>query len=233
MVTLRGTIAAVVAAGTLMTGCTAAEGRGEPEEDRAIALSDSRDGSAFHGTFVDPPIDRPDLTLEDTSGNAFSLSDRPADEVTVVFFGYTHCPDLCPTTMADLAEARRQLPPAVRDLVTVVFVTEDPARDSPAVLREWLDGMDRQFVGLLGGNVETTRALQDLYLPATRTIPTPQQPVIHPEDGHDHPGDYGVDHPGIVYAFGPGGASVIYSGGTTPSQYAEDFARLATENKNP
>jgi len=119
------------------------------------------------------------LTLVGTDGREFSLADRPADEVTVVFFGYTHCPDICPTTMADLAVARRQLPNEVREHVTVVFVSEDPERDTPQALRQWLDQFDSTFIGLLGD------------------------------------------------AFGPADAAVIYTGGFSPRQYAEDFTRLA------
>ncbi len=173
-------------------------------------------------------MQRPDLTLTDTEGRTFSFRDRRAGEVTVVFFGYTHCPDVCPTTMADLAAARRQLPEAVRHKVVVAFVTEDPKRDTPAVLRDWLDGFDPDFVGLRGGNADTQRVLEELYLPESKRIPTPTPAVAHPKDGHKHPGDYGLEHAGIVYAFGPGG-TVIYSGGTSPRQYAEDLARLAAE----
>ncbi|WNB84763.1 SCO family protein [Cellulomonas sp. ATA003] len=144
----------------------------------------------------------------------------------MVFFGYTHCPDLCPTTMADLAAARRQLPQEFRQKVVVAFVTEDPDRDSPAVLRDWLDAMDPEFVGLQGGNQDTAAALRELYLPESSIIPTPSAPVVHPDDGHVHPGDYGVDHPGVVYAFGPE-QTLFYTGGTRPQQYAEDFALLA------
>lgn len=183
--------------------------------------------SAYHGTLLDPPVPRPDLTLRDTGGAPFTFDERPEDEVTVVFLGYTHCPDACPTTMADLAAARRQLPAAIREQVTVAFVTEDPERDSPAVLRDWLDGFDPDFVGLRGGNADTKRMLEELYLPESKCIPAPTPAVVHPEDGHEHPGDYGLEHAGIVYAFGPGG-TVIYSGGTSPRQYAQDLARLAS-----
>ena len=224
--TVGRTAAALALAATVLAGCAATA---ERFSVRSTSEGQEAHQSGLHGTLVDPPIQRPDLTLPDTEGEPFSRSARPADEVTVVFFGYTHCPDLCPTTMADLAEARRQLPPAVRDRVTVVFVSEDPERDAPRVLRARLDGMDRDFVGLIGGNEETRRALKQLYLPPTRQVPTPEQPVIHPQDGHDHTGEYGVDHPGVVYAFGPGGSSVIYTGGTTPAQYAEDFAVLAAQ----
>ncbi|MEJ7704387.1 MAG: SCO family protein [Geodermatophilaceae bacterium] len=115
---------------------------------------------------------RPDLTLLDTAGRPFSLADRPDDEVTVIFFGYTHCPDVCPTTMADLAVAGRQLPPEVREQVTVAFITEDPQRDTPEALRAWLDQFDSSFLGLLGGNEATQAALAELLLPETTRLRT-------------------------------------------------------------
>jgi protein SCO1/2 len=187
-------------------------------------------GSALdlNGTVVDPPLPRPSQRLRDTRGQEFALDDRPADELTVLFFGYTHCPDVCPTTMADLAAARSQLPEEIREDVTVVFVTEDPERDTPRALRTWLDGFDPAFVGLRGGNRKTEAMLEELYLPETARVESPEEPVEHPHGGGDHHehGDYGVDHAGVVYAFGPGGVTVIYSGGTTPSEYAADFATL-------
>jgi protein SCO1/2 len=163
--------------------------------------------------------------LEDTEGQLFDLRDRPADEITVLFFGYTHCPDICPTTMADLAQARHLLPEDAREQVEVVFVSEDPQRDSPAVVRRWLDGFDSDFTGLIGGTRQTQRVLDELHLPQSRRNPSPSASVIHPDDGHGHPGDYAVDHAGAVYVFGPD-KTLLYTGGTTPRQYAKDFARL-------
>lgn len=128
--------AAVVAGGLLLAGC------GKPateSAESAPAPSVTAEDDAFHGTLMEPARPRPDLALPTTGGELFDLGDRPADEVTVLFFGYTHCPDLCPTTMADLALARDMLPAEVRDRVQVVFVTEDPGRDTPQLLREWLD----------------------------------------------------------------------------------------------
>lgn len=196
-----------------------------------VATSE-RTPSAFHGTLVDPAMRRPELRLRDIERQTFSLAERPGDEVTVLFFGYTHCPDVCPTTMADLAAAYGALPPEVSDRVTIAFVTEDPTRDTPAAMRRWLDQFDPSFVGLVGGNAATRSALAELHLPQSRRIRNPDQEVEHPdtgEDHHDH-GDYIVEHAGIVYAFGPGGATVIYTGGTSPREYAEDFVRLAEEN---
>jgi protein SCO1/2 len=115
-----------------------------------------------------------------------------------------------------------------------VFVTEDPARDTPGLLREWLDRFDPEFTGLIGGNEATAAALAELYLPESARVPDPSAAIVHPHedgehggDGQSH-GDYAVDHAGIVYAWGPGGRSVIYTGGTTPEQYAEDLTGLAS-----
>ncbi len=224
--------AAVLAAGLVLTGC--GEGATEATEASSgagLTVTGADDG--FHGTLLDPAPPLPGLALPATDGELFDLGDRPADEVTVLFFGYTHCPDLCPTTMADLARAREMLAPEVRDRVQVVFVTEDPARDTPQLLRAWLDRFDPEFTGLIGGNDGTAAALAELYLPESAQVADPSGAIDHPHDdehegdGHSH-GDYGVDHAGTAYAWGPGGQALIYTGGTTPEHYAEDLTRLAT-----
>jgi protein SCO1/2 len=224
--------AAVVAAGLGLTGCgEGASGAAEAPSGAGLTVAAGDDG--FHGTLLDAAPPRPDLALPTTDGELFDLGDRPDDEVTVLFFGYTHCPDLCPTTMADLALARKRLEPEIRDRVQVLFVTEDPARDTPQLLREWLDRFDPAFTGLIGGTEATAATLGELYLPESAQVADPSAAIVHPHDdgeagdGHSH-GDYGVDHAGTVYAWGPGGRAVIYTGGTTPDQYAEDLGRLAT-----
>jgi protein SCO1/2 len=124
------------------------------------------DSSGLTGTVPVPPVTRPALTLRATDGRLFDLQRRPERELTVLFFGYTHCPDMCPTTVADLAAARRLLPAPVRDRLRVLFVKEDPERDTPAVLRQWLVQFDAAFVGLFGG-ARTVAALGALHLPHT------------------------------------------------------------------
>lgn len=218
-------------AGTPPPGSEAADS--EAAGDAVAVIRAPDDG--FRGTLIERPLRRPDLTLPDTSGAPFHLAQRPPGEVTVLFFGYTHCPDVCPTTMADLAAARRSLPGDVRDRVQVVFVTEDPARDTPAVLREWLDRLDHDFVGLIGGNAATRHALRHLALSQTKKNTNPSEAISQPpaRDTHAHArgahGSYAIEHPGSVYAFGPGGRTVLYSGGETVRDYAKDFAVLAGE----
>ncbi len=225
---LRRTAAAGLVLAATLSACQTSNDAAPSAPNAPVNVVTDPQAARLHGTLLDPPLPRPTQILRDTSGQPFSLANRPETELTVLFFGYTHCPDVCPTTMADLAVARSELPARLRNHVTVVFVTEDPKRDTPGSLRRWLDGFDPAFLGLAGGSQATKTMLDQLYLPPTRRLPNPEDPVQHPDDDHPqhHHGDYGVEHAGIVYAFGPGNRTVIYSGGITPDQYAADFTRL-------
>ncbi|WP_326619593.1 SCO family protein [Streptomyces decoyicus] len=99
---------------------------------------------------LDSPMEKPDLVLTDTSGKKYDLLEKTKGHPTLVYFGYTNCPDVCPLTMANIAVAVKQLPPAERKDLRVVFVTSDPERDTPAALKKWLGGIDKDFVGLTG-----------------------------------------------------------------------------------
>ena len=201
--------------------------RGPDSSVQASGTALSADRAGLHGTLVDPPIPPPAQVLRDTAGRPFSVSAESRRRLTMLFFGYTNCPDVCPSTMADLASARRLLPDDLRSQVTVVFVTEDPTRDTPAALRRWLDRLDPNFVGLRGGNRASTAMLEQLYSPETTRNPNPKDPVDDGGSGrHDDRDSYGVDHSGVVYGFTPQGETVLYTGGTTPAQYAADLTLL-------
>ncbi len=205
------TVVLLAVAGLLATACS-------PSRDRAFEVTGGSQATAgLNGTDVGDVIPRPAMVLPDTTGMPFDLGARPAGELTVLFFGYTNCPDLCPTTMADLTSARRALNPAVRDKVRVAFVSEDPARDTPPVLRAWLDRFDTGYPGLLGGNDTSREALDALKAPRTDVVTTPT-------DGPTGAGAV-VEHTGSVYVFYRDKV-VVYTGGTTPTQYADDFRAL-------
>ena len=106
--------------------------------------------SGYDGTALAPPLPRPSTTLTDTSGAAYSLTKQGAGKATLVYFGYTHCPDVCPTTMADVSQVLRHLSATERADVQVVFVTVDPEHDPESRIRSWLDDFDPSFVGLTG-----------------------------------------------------------------------------------
>lgn len=190
----------------------------------------------FNGTLVDPPLRPAHVTLKDTQGNPVRLDHLPANKATALFFGFTHCDDICPTTMADLASARRALAPALAERVALYFVTVDPRRDTPSVLRTWLDRFDSDIVGLRGPTNLVHQAERSLYAARSGPATAGDSALGHHDTSSHHdpkpgasehgPSDYQVDHSGSVYIFGPNGEMVLYTGGTTVNQYAADFTRL-------
>ncbi len=106
--------------------------------------------AAFSGSVLDNPYDVPTTPLTDTSGDPFSLAGDTDKRLTLVFFGYVNCPDICQSVMGALASAMTRLEPSDRDEVDVVFVTTDPTRDDEEALRTYLDRLDPSFIGLTG-----------------------------------------------------------------------------------
>jgi protein SCO1/2 len=170
-------------------------------------------GNGLHGFSVNTPIPAPALVLTDQDGQPYDLLARTKGKVTLLYFGYTHCPDVCPTTMADIAVALRAVPAQVRTRVVVVFVTSDPHRDTPAVLKTWLGRIDPAFIGLTG-DIDT------IYDTAARVGIALKKPEVTD-------GDYEVTHGSQVLAFSPDQkARVVYTEGTTSDDYAHDLPLL-------
>ncbi|MDI2131902.1 SCO family protein [Yinghuangia seranimata] len=145
--------AALAAAGILFAaGCSDSGDGGKPTATGGapVRIDSSGPPSKYRGTELGGPMAKPELTLTDTSGQAYDFKAKTAGKVTLLYFGYTHCPDVCPTTMADLARGLTKLKPEDRANVDVVFVTSDPQRDTGPELRSWLDAFDPTFVGLTG-----------------------------------------------------------------------------------
>ena len=113
--------------------------------------SGSADSTAFTGTRLDPdPFVVSSTPLVDTDGAAYSLTEDTDKDLTLVFFGYTHCPDICGQVMATLAGTLARLDDAQRDDLDVVFVTTDPARDDQATVEKYVDAFDPSIIGLTG-----------------------------------------------------------------------------------
>jgi protein SCO1/2 len=171
----------------------------------------------YRGGLVTPPLQKPGFVLTDTSGAAFDFRQRTEGYVTLLFFGYTYCPDQCPMHMANLGAALKKLPAAIADQVKLVFVTTDPTRDSPAVLRRWLDLFDRQFIGLTG----TERAIEAVE----RAAGVPLATKTGPQNGN-----YGVSHANFVLAYSKDNlAHVIYPGGVSKDDWLHDLPLLIRE----
>ena len=194
---------------------------------------------AYHGVEPDPVPDRPSWVLRDTSGRAFDLQAETKGRPTFVYFGYTHCPDECPTAMADIAAALRKTTPDIRSEVRVLFVTTDPARDTAPILRRWLDQFSKDFIGLLGTKEEVAAAQRASGIaPAYPEGPAPTLPGR--PDAHAHkpgtaphqhygPLGYAVAHSAVIFAYDAADRlPVVYPGGVTPADIAADLPVLAT-----
>ncbi|MFM9369019.1 SCO family protein [Streptomyces sp. Da 82-17] len=143
-------VTALFAAATLtLSAC----GTGGSESDQPVAdvSAQAKDKAA---TVLDRPFEKPDLVLKDTKGKEFDLRERTKGKPVLMYFGYTHCPDVCPLTMSNIADAKRRLaqklPKDELAKLQVVFVTTDPERDTPAELGKWLKAQDPSFTGLTG-----------------------------------------------------------------------------------
>ena len=169
----------------------------------------------LRGWVIDTPVPKPDLTLTDTNGEAFDLRVETEGYLTLVFFGYTYCPDVCPVHMANLGAVFGDLIPEVRDRIKVVFVSTDPERDTPERLRSWLDNFNRSFVGLRGSLEDINAALSTILLPGVAVIPG------------EHDSEPLIGHPSAILAFGPDGtARVRYPFGVRQSDWAHDLPLL-------
>jgi protein SCO1 len=153
-----------------------------------------------------------DFALTDASGARRTLADYRG-KVVVLFFGYTQCPDVCPTTMAELAQVRRALG-ADAARVQVLFVTLDPQRDTPQLLARYVPAFDPSFVALYG--------TEDQIKATAREFKVFYQRV----DGST-PGSYTLDHTAGSFVFDPQGrARLFVRSGTRAEQIAPDLKRL-------
>jgi protein SCO1/2 len=152
-----------------------------------------------------------DFHLSDAGGKPHSLVDFRG-KVAVVFFGYTHCPEVCPTELADLAQAMRQLGPDAGK-VQVIFITLDPQRDTPQVLGKFVPYFDASFMGLSGNAQATEQAAQSFGVNFQR----------HEEKN----GGYSIDHSDGTYLIGKSGKPLWMSRyGQRTDWLVEDIRRL-------
>jgi protein SCO1/2 len=152
-----------------------------------------------------------DFSLTDQQGARRSLSEFKGKAVAL-FFGYTHCPDVCPTTMAEYASAMKQLG-ADAAKVQVLFITVDPARDTVKVLSSYVPFFDKRFIGLTGTPDEVGKVTSQFKVVAERK----------PAAG----GDYSIDHTAGSYLIDPQGQLRVYEpNGTPAAALAHDLVAL-------
>jgi protein SCO1/2 len=155
---VRRLLVALAALG-LLAGCSSSGG--QPQPTSSDLLGQSQVGR-FQGAGLLPPQPRPTFTLTDTTGKPFAFQAKTTRHPTLVFFGYTHCPEECPTTMADIRLALREVPASIAARTFVVFVTTDVKRDTGPVLAAWLKqfsvGTKATWVGLTGTQAQIDAA---------------------------------------------------------------------------
>jgi len=160
----------------------------------------------FVGTDVSGAKLGDDLGLLDQDGRTRRISDFKGKAV-VLFFGYTHCPDVCPTTMSELAKAMRMLAPRDQE-VQVLFVTLDPERDTAEVLKRYVPSFNPKFIGLRGNEEATRRIAKDFK-------------IFYARQETGSKSGYSIDHSAGLYIFDRKGNLRIY---TNPGQGSKDIA---------
>jgi protein SCO1/2 len=179
----------------------------------ATAAAGAESGGLKSGVF-NPPRPAPEFALKGTDGTDFKLS-RYRGKVVALGFGYTFCPDVCPTTLAELAQARKKLGADAKDF-QVIYVTVDPERDSAARLKTYLSAFDDSFLGATG-TPEQLAGVRKAYgiSIAKKTV-------------EGHPSAYLVHHSSFVYFIDREGRlrAMLPFGGRTVDDIAHDIRAL-------
>ncbi|MGC4999517.1 SCO family protein [Streptomyces sp. DT195] len=203
--------ALLAAAAFTLSAC----GSGDDSASSPVSVVSGESGSDKAATVLDQPFAKPDLVLTDTHGKKYDLRAATKGHPTLVYFGYTHCPDVCPTTMSNIAVAMKALPKAEQDDLRVVFVTTDPGRDTPAELGKWLKSIDARFTGLTG-DFSTIQA-------GARSIGISVEPTSKDKNGKTV-----SVHGTQVIAFSPktDGGYVLYGEDATVDDWTKDLPQL-------
>lgn len=196
-------------------------GPAEPEAAAALARAGAQllhnplpqaDPRGLQGVVLELPVPRPEFTLPDVEGRPFAFHERTRGRLTLLAFGYTYCPDVCPMHLATITGALRALGDDAES-VQAVFVTVDPARDTPERLREYLGNFHESIVGLRGTEAEVAALYAAFGWPGPVRLGAGD--------------DYGVSHPLQVLAFTSDDlAHVVYPLATTADGLAADLTVL-------
>jgi protein SCO1 len=197
-----------------LAGCTSGK-----DADGGVVRTPAKDPNGLRGATLDHPYTIPATTFTDTGGNEFNLVTSTRKPVTLLFFGYTNCPDVCNAVLADIASALTKLDPAVRDGLQVLFITTDPARDDGPAIRRYLDRFDPSFVGLTGPlpTIKSVAMAVGVAVEGMRRLPS---------------GGYEVGHTAQVIGAGTDDkAGVVWPQDTSIGDLAHDFGRLVEINR--
>jgi protein SCO1/2 len=177
-----------------------------------VTLSSGCKPASFHGTAYEPPERAPSVVLEKADGGQFSLADQHGS-VVLLFFGYTHCPDICPTTLSDWRRVKAALG---RDAsrVRFVFISVDPARDDPRTLQKYVSRFDRDFIGATSDSATLAGIEKSFHVESSR------------EETGSASG-YVVTHPSQTFVIDKNGElRLLYSFGMQTSEVVSDIREL-------
>ncbi|MBV8625349.1 MAG: SCO family protein [Herbaspirillum sp.] len=176
------------------------------------ACGPSKSELKFNNTDVTGLDYAKDFALTDHTGKPRTLADFKG-KVVVMFFGYTQCPDVCPTTMVEMANVMKELGPDA-DRVQVLFVTVDPERDTQEVLSQYVPAFDKRFLGLRGDLPQTEKVAKEFK-------------VFYQKVPGKQPGSYTMDHTAGSYVFDPQGHIRLFvKHGQGPQTLAHDIKLL-------
>jgi protein SCO1/2 len=206
----RVTPVASIVAGLLMVLSLTACGDKSASGGQEMALSPTN--SAFINTDVTGLGYARDFALTDHTGKPRTLADYKGKAV-LVFFGYTQCPDVCPTTMVEMANVMKEMGP-LASKVQVLFVTVDPERDTQELLSKYVPAFDPSFVGLYGDQAATDKVAKEFR-------------VFYQKVPGKTPGSYTMDHTAGSYVFDPEGHIRLFvRHGQGPDPIAHDLKLL-------
>jgi protein SCO1 len=208
--------ACIVAAAVVapLAACSAPAASDNPA---GVIISTPGQSSDFHGTVLAEPYHKPSLVFTAMDGRTFRIDRDARRAVVLVFFGYTNCPDVCTTVLADVAAALRPMSTVTRNKVQLLFITTDPARDTDAAMTTYLGRFDPSFLGLRAPADQTERVAESMGVAIAGTDP------VGSGSG------YTVAHGAQVVGFGPDNlAHVIWMPGTPVADLRSDVERLAS-----
>jgi protein SCO1 len=183
-------------------------------DESVVTIASPTATSEFLGTTLDKKMPEPDVTLTSTKGKPFNIAQDTKGKVVALYIGYSNCPDVCPTTMADLSIAMNTLPKGVAKQIDVVMITSDPQRDTPKRLKEWLSSFSYDSIGLTGPYPKIQEAAE--------TVGVFLEPPKKNADG-----TVTVEHGAQVILFGKDGQSdLIFTSGFAPEEVAHDLQKL-------
>jgi protein SCO1/2 len=217
---VRSVAILLLAVAVVLGGLALLVSRGDPGDPDPGAASTGQQSDDWAGRILVEPSSKPPIELLDTELRPFDLQADTEGRLTLLMFGYTNCPDVCPINLGTLASALDEMDPTVANSVDMVFVTADPERDTPEVLRRYLDGYDQDFTGLWGTGAEIADAQRMANVP----------PAVREEARDD--GGYNVGHATQIIAYSSDGiARIVYPFGTRQADWMRDLPRLVAGEK--